>query len=200
MAREMHDSLGHRLTVTVVQLEGAQRLIPTDPERAASMIGTMREEMKEALAELRHTVSALRAPIAGGLPLDIALSALSQTFQKDTGILTHFSGSPGFPALPETHRLAFYRAAQEALTNIQRHAMACNAWLDLHTDDTAITLVIEDDGKGMQAQSMNGAGSGLLGLKERASELGGELSLVEKPGGGMQLTFTAPLPKEGGHL
>jgi signal transduction histidine kinase len=197
MAREMHDSLGHRLTVSIVQLEGAQRLIPTDPERAARMVGTMRDEMKEALGELRRAVSALRAPIANDLPLDIALSNLSKTFQQNTGIPTHFSVSPGFPVLPETHRLALYRAAQEALTNIQRHAMARNAWLELTADGQKITLLMQDDGKGIDSHSINGTSSGLLGLRERAAQLGGELTLTERPGGGAQLIFTVPLPDRG---
>jgi signal transduction histidine kinase len=200
MAREMHDSLGHRLTVSIVQLEGAQRLIPTDPERAARMIGAMRDEMKEALAELRRTVSALRNPIADDLPLDIALSTLSRTFQQNTGIPTHFSISPGFPGLPETHRLALYRAAQEALTNIQRHAMAHNAWLELNLDDQMITLVMEDDGKGIDPPQVNGTGTGLLGLRERAAQLGGEMQLSERHGGGTQLIFSLPLPDQGVNL
>jgi signal transduction histidine kinase len=197
MAREMHDSLGHRLTVSIVQLEGAQRLIPTDPDRAARMIQAMRDEMKEALAELRSTVSALRAPPAGDLPLDIALSTLSRTFQQNTGITTHFSVSPGFPGLPERHRLALYRAAQEALTNIQRHAMAHNAWMELIADNQKITLVMEDDGKGINQPPENGAGSGLLGLGERAAELEGEVRLVERDGGGTQLIFSFPWPGQG---
>jgi signal transduction histidine kinase len=155
MAREMHDSLGHRLTVSIVQLEGAQRLIPTEPERAARMIGAMRDEMKEALAELRRTVTALRVPIADDASLDIALSTLTQTFQQNTGIPTHFSVSLGFPELPATHRLALYRAAQEALTNIQRHAMAEHAWLELNADDQNITLVMQDDGKGIDHHPVN---------------------------------------------
>jgi signal transduction histidine kinase len=197
MAREMHDSLGHRLTVSIVQLEGAQRLIPSDPERAARMIGTMRDEMKEALAELRRTVSAMRAPIVDDLPLDIALSTLSQAFQKNTGIPTHFSVSPGFPGLPESHRLAFYRAAQEALTNIQRHSMARNAWIQLSANGQQITLVLEDDGQGIDDRSETGTGSGLIGLKERAVQLGGGLQLLERRGGGAQLIFTVPMPKQG---
>jgi signal transduction histidine kinase len=197
MAREMHDSLGHRLTVSIVQLEGAQRLIPIDPERAARMVGTMRDEMKEALAELRHTVSALRTPIAGGGSLDSALSSLTQAFQQNTGISMHFTVSPGFPDLPETHRTAFYRAAQEALTNIQRHAMARNAWLRLCADDHHVTLTTEDDGKGMDRQSESRTGSGLLGLSERAEQLGGEIQVLDREGGGSQLIFSVPLPKKG---
>lgn len=197
MAREMHDSLGHRLTVSIVQLEGAQRLIPSDPERAARMIGTMRDEMKEALTELRRTVSAMRTPIVNDLPLDIALATLSQTFQKTTGIPTHFSVSPGFPGLPESHRLAFYRTAQEALTNIQRHSMARNAWMKLGADGQQITLILEDDGQGIDDHSEIGKGSGLIGLQERAVQLGGGLQLLERRGGGAQLIFTVPLPKQG---
>ncbi len=196
-ARELHDSLGHRLTVTIVQLEGAQRLILTDPERAARMIGTLRDEMKEAIAELRHTVSALRAPVPSELRLDRALSTLSRTFEANTGIPTHFSVSPDFPGLPETHRLAFYRAAQEGLTNIQRHATARNAWVNLSTDDRKIILVIEDDGKGMADQAPNSASSGLRGLRERAGLLGGAIHLGERPGGGVQLVFSVPLPTQG---
>lgn len=197
MARELHDSLGHRLTVSIVQLEGAQRLIPTEPERSARMIGAMRDEMKQALAELRRTVYAMRAPILDDLPLDVALSTLSQTFQKNTGIPTHFSVSPGFPVLPEPYHLAFYRAAQEGLTNIQRHAHAHNIWLQLNTGEQMITLVIEDDGKGMVGQAENDPGTGLLGLKERADQLGGEMRLEERPAGGTQLIFSVPLTKQG---
>lgn len=196
MAREMHDSLGHRLTVTIVQLEGAQRLIPTDPERATRIIATMRDEIKDALSELRRTVASLRSPVINNLALDKSLATLSKTFQGNTGIPTHFSVTPGFPNLPDSYRLAFYRAAQEALTNIQRHALAHNGWLYLRADDHQIVLVVEDDGKGMKDHGKNSAGSGLVGLKERAEHLGGEVRLAERPGGGTQLIFCAPLPKQ----
>lgn len=196
LAREMHDSLGHRLTVAIVQLEGAQRLIPTDPDRAASIITTMRDEMKEALSELRRTVAALRSPIIEELTLEGAVSTLAQAFQQDTGITIHFSVTPGFPILPETYRLAFYRAAQEGLTNIQRHALANNGWVQLSADDQKISLAIEDDGKGLDEQTQNKAGSGLIGLKERAVQIGGNLQLDKRPEGGTRLIFTVPLPKQ----
>jgi signal transduction histidine kinase len=195
LAREMHDSLGHRLTVAIVQLEAAQRLIPNDPGRAGRMIGAMRDEMKEALAELRRTVTALRTPLAGQASLDLDLPRLCQAFQQKTGIATHFSITPGFPALPETYRLAFYRAAQETLTNIQRHAGAGNAWMQLSAVDRQVTLVTADDGKGLDRLSDDQVGSGLLGLQERAAQLGGQLHVAERPGGGAHLTFTVPLPE-----
>src|SRR5215216_7249820 len=89
LARELHDSLGHQLTVAVVQLEGAQRLIPIKPVQATQMIATMHNELKSALAELRLTVSAMRSSIYDNQPLESALLALSQSFQQNTGLATH---------------------------------------------------------------------------------------------------------------
>jgi len=197
LAREMHDSLGHQLTVAVVQLEGAQRLIPTKPEQASDMIATMRDELKEALANLRRTVTALRSPIAENVLLGSALSTLCQSFQENTGLVTHFTSAPTLPDLPESYRLAFYRAAQEGLTNIQRHADAQNAWVNLESDDTQITLNITDDGKGLDHHTEKGSGVGLIGLEERASQLGGKMRFIPRlETGGAKLTFILPLIKE----
>jgi len=196
LAREMHDSLGHRLTVAVVQLEGAQRLIPTDPERAARMIGAMRDQMKEALAELRQTVAALRNPLEGveDAPLDAALTHLAQTFQDSTGLAVHLDLPDSLPALPATHRLALYRAAQESLTNAQRHASAKQVWLTVSAANGHVTLTAADDGKGFGEQVDTSEGSyGLRGLRERAAQLGGELILEDRRGGGAQLRFSLPL-------
>jgi len=199
LAREMHDSLGHRLTVAVVQLEGAQRLIPTAPDRAARMIGAMREEMKEALAELRRTVTALRAPLedADGTPLNAALARLAQSFQDSTGLAVHLDLPGALPALPEAHRLALYRAAQESLTNAQRHAAAKQVWLTVSAANDHVTLTAADDGKGFGVQTATSEGGyGLRGLRERAAQLGGELQLEVRPGGGAQLRFSLPLPSQ----
>ena len=196
LARELHDSLGHRLTVAVVQLEGAQRLIPTKPEQASDMIGTMRDELKNALAELRITVTAMRSPIAKNQPLELVLSTLTQSFQKNTGLVTHFTIASNLTELPEPSRLALYRATQEGLTNIQRHADAQNAWINLEADHKQITLTIEDDGKGLDQLTGKGLGVGLIGLGERASQLGGEMRITQREAGGAKLTFRIPLVEE----
>jgi signal transduction histidine kinase len=193
LSRELHDSLGHRLTVAVVQLEGAQRLIPTDPERAARMIGTMREQMKEALGDLRRTLAALRAPIEDNLPLEQSLTRLAQTFQEGTGLAVQLTLSPELPSLPPAHRLALYRAAQESLTNAQRHAHARQVWLRLSADNGRVMLTADDDGQGLPAD-LNG-GFGLKGLQERAAQLGGELQLGSGPHGGAQVQFSLPIDK-----
>lgn len=198
LARELHDSLGHRLTVAVVQLEGAQRLIPTKPDQATQMIATMRDELKGALAELRSTVTAMRNPVTENQSLDSALLTLCESFQQSTGLAAHFSAAKNFPILPEAYRLAFYRAAQEGLTNVQRHAEARNAWIQLNADDANITLIVEDDGKGFDGQAQNDSASGLIGLRERAEGLGGQIQIGARTGGGTQLSFILPLPEKGG--
>jgi signal transduction histidine kinase len=190
LAREMHDSLGHRLTVAVVQLEGAQRLIPKDPERAARMIGSMREQMKEALADLRRTVAALRTPAADDLPFDAALQRLVQSFEESTGLSVQLSLAP-LPALSEAQELALYRAAQEALTNAQRHAGARRLWLEVRPASDRVVLTAADDGQGYPPE-LDGGGFGLRGLRERAVQLGGDLALEARPGGGAQLRFWLP--------
>lgn len=191
LAREMHDTLGHRLTVAVVQLEGAQRLIPIEPERAARMIGAMREQMKEALADLRRTVATLRAPLTDDLPLDVALAHLAQSFQEGTGLTVQLQVPPDLPELSAVQRLTVYRTAQEALTNAQRHARAKHVWLTVQDTEHQLSLTAADDGQGFPSD-VDGDGFGLRGLRERAAQLGGQLQLESRSGGGAQLRLILP--------
>jgi signal transduction histidine kinase len=201
IAREVHDSLGHRLTVASVQLEGAQRLARVNPERAEKIIGTVRDQVREGLAELRRTVAILRASVEEDLPLPEALTRLASQFEEATGLAIHIDleGCPG--NLPITYRQSFYRAVQEGLTNIQRHARANEAWININQRDGQITLLIGDNGAGMPV-SLDQAPEihfGLFGLKEKAALLGGEFFIDPRPGGGAQLTFRLPVLTEEPH-
>jgi signal transduction histidine kinase len=195
LAREMHDTLGHRLTVASVQLEAAQRLCPTDSERAASLVGNVREQVREALGELRATVATLRSPIEADLQLLSALRRLMDHFEGVTGLTIHRVLPDEMPSLPDAHRLALYRTAQEALTNVQKHAHAKHIWLVLGVGNDSATLLVSDDGRGLTV-SGDGAGFGLRGLRERAAQLGGEIYVEPRSGGGTQLSFCLPLPRE----
>ncbi len=198
LAREMHDTLGHRLTVAAVQLQAIERLAGSDPERAAQMAGTVREEVRAALAELRQTVAALRAPLEADLPLDQALRRLAAEFQAATGLRVSLALPDPLPAIPPAQRLAFYRGAQEGLTNVQRHAGAAQAWLTLVQEEAALVLRVADDGAGpaSTAEDAGEGGFGLHGLEERAGYLGGAVVLAPRPGGGAELTMALPLPPE----
>jgi signal transduction histidine kinase len=196
LSREMHDTIGHRLTVASVQLEGAQRLCALDPERAAGIIGTVRGQVREALSELRSTVATLRAPVEADLHLRSSLTRMMAHYEEATGLTVHSVLPDELPDLPDTHRLALYRAAQESLTNIQKHAAAEQVWLVLTVRDDAVTLLVSDDGQGLSLTGDQG-GFGLRGLRERANQLGGDLYLEPRPGGGTQLSFRLPLAQTG---
>ena len=192
LSRDLHDTLGHRLTVAVVQLEGAERLIPSEPDRAAQMVATVREQVREGLSELRRTVATLRAPLAADLALPVALKQLAGDFEQATQLRVHTSLPESLPALPDRHRIALYRAAQEALTNVSRHAQARTAWLAVEASDETATLTISDDGVG-PPDDVGEDGFGLRGMRERAAQLGGDVQLTERDEGGTRLVFRLPL-------
>ena len=202
LAREMHDTLGHRLTVAAVQLEGAHKLVARDPAKAETMIATVREQVVEGLTELRQTVAALREPIETELPLGAALTRLANSFMTATSITTELYLPDHIPDLPAVLRQALYRAAQEALTNIQRHAHASHAQIKVALlgdekiaaglIDTEILISIADNGRGLAAGAST-RGYGLRGLEERATQLGGRLT-IRSDGSGTRIVMTLPLP------
>lgn len=194
LAREMHDTLGHRLTVAAVQLQAIERLIPNDPSRAVQMAGTAREQVKEALIDLRRTVATLRAPLEADLALEPALRRLTDSFQQATGIQVHLTLPEGSSDLPVSHRQAFYRSAQEGLTNIQKHAQASEAWLQLTRTDNSMQLIIRDNGGGLDGRNGHvSTGFGLRGLRERAVHLGGDFAIEAARQGGVQFVLTLPI-------
>jgi signal transduction histidine kinase len=194
LAREVHDTLGHRLTSTAVQLEAAERLASRDPQKTAELVGNARQQVREGLQELRQTVGRLRAPLEIELSLPQALTRLIQGFQAAGGLAVQLE-------LPETtcettpsQRLALYRAAQEGLTNIQRHAQAKQAWLCLVCEPGELRLELRDDGIGVSGDlSPDTHSFGLRGLRERAAALGGEVVLEAVDGGGSRLVMRLPV-------
>lgn len=195
MSREMHDTLGHRLTVAIVQLEGAARLLERDTQRAGQMVQTVREQLVEGLAELRTTLAALRDSGMAAASLIRSLRNLADEFTKATGLPVHLSVSADLPGLNEAQRMTLFRAAQEALTNTQRHAEASAIWLQLSRTGDSLQLVAEDNGVGLPDGELV-TGIGLRGMQERAQQLGGQLSIDTGPRGGLRLQLTLPVREE----
>jgi signal transduction histidine kinase len=194
LAREVHDTLGHRLTVAAVQLEGAGRLVQRDPAKATAMVETVRQQVLEGLSELRRTVAALRTPLEEELSLPNALTRLAQQFEDATGIHVQLELPAQTPPLPPAVRHALYRTAQEALTNVQRHAGARQVWLAFAAvDGDRLELQIADDGKGLP-ESVTPRGYGLRGLQERAEQLHGSFTAHNHPTGGALIQLTLPWP------
>lgn len=195
LAREMHDTIGHRLTAAAVQLEGAERLATRDPVQAAALIRAGRQQVRDALQELRRTVGRLREPVEIELPLPQALRRLAAGFEEATGLVVHLELPDTACEMTAAQRLALYRTAQEGLTNVQRHAKAQQAWLRLECGDDRLVLRVSDDGCGLGIRPPD-TGFGLAGLRERAARLGGTVTLANRPGGGAVLNIELPIAKD----
>jgi signal transduction histidine kinase len=204
LAREMHDAVGHRLTASAMLLEGAARLIPTEPERAVAMVETSRDQVRESLAELRTAVSALREDGSGRLPLAGILGAMVDVFGQSAEAKVSLHVQEGLPEPDTERKLVLTRSAQEALTNTRKHSGASRVELRLDFDGEAYEFECRDDGRGPRAEDdplIPGAASGfgLGNLRARAAAFGGSVELLPAEGGGALLRLRLPDPstKEG---
>jgi signal transduction histidine kinase len=195
LAREIHDTLAHYLTVVNVQLEAAEKLASEQPARSLDAVGRARRLTLQCLLEVRRSVGALRAATIEELTLPGALTRLVHEFSESTGIdvSLDLDGVGALQLTPEATQ-ALYRTVQEALTNVQRHARASHAQVTLTAPSGLVSLRIEDDGVGPGAGlSEERGGFGLIGLRERVALLGGQLDFGPGPLTGACLTVTLPI-------
>ncbi|HEX2173231.1 MAG TPA: GAF domain-containing sensor histidine kinase [Dehalococcoidia bacterium] len=196
LAREIHDTLAQGLTGIALQIEGALRHLESNPARARERLERALATARESLAEARRSVLNLRAAPLAGRPLAEALAALGRSFATQTGIRVHVRAT-GDPALPLNVEAELFRIAQEALTNVRRHARASEVDIVLRADAARISLAIRDNGRGfaVDAGRRARAGSGhhgIVGMRERAKLLGGRLRIESRPGGGTTVRAVAP--------
>lgn len=188
LAREIHDTLGHYLTVIHVQLEAARAVAPTDADKSALAINRAQSLAKDGLAAVRQSVRTLRddGPVQSVVD---QLRTLVDAVQDDTFVATlTVSGEPR-PVRPAV-ALALHRSALEALTNVRRHARAKKADVQLtFAPQGRVTLTVVDDGEGTERTE---GGFGLVGLRERAEDLGGVARWVSAPGQGFTVTIELP--------
>ncbi|GAA1038759.1 hypothetical protein GCM10009557_55680 [Virgisporangium ochraceum] len=183
VARDIHDGLGHALTVVQMQIKAARAVID-DAERADTVLAKAQNQAEEALREVRRSVSALREP-AAPVPLPEALKALAEETSA-AGVPTGLEVVGTVRSLPERAHESLFRAAQEGLTNVRRHAGATRADLTLdYTRPALVVLSVRDDGVG---RAPDGQGFGLTGIRERAALAGGRMDLESVPGKGTTLS------------
>ena len=171
IARDLHDVLGHTLSLIAVKSELAGRLLGTDPARATQELAEIETTARRALTEVRQTVSGYRAQ---GLEAEIqqATAALAAA-----GV-TLTSRPPRLPRLPAQQEASLALILREAVTNIVRHAGARTCAITLVAEDTRTMLEVRDDGCGMVREE----GNGLRGMRERVGELGGDLQVLSESG------------------
>jgi signal transduction histidine kinase len=188
LARDIHDGLGHHLTVVQMQVQAARAVLPTDPAKADSVLDKAQHQATEALAEVRRSVAALREPRATP-PLPEALKELAEETSA-AGVPTEVEILGTVRPLASEAEEALFRSAQEGLTNVRKHAAATAARLRVdYAADGVVRLEVCDDGRGAVAA---GSGFGLIGLRERAERLGGRLDVDAAPGAGTTLRVEVP--------
>lgn len=185
IARELHDSLGHYLTAINMQAQAAQAVMTLSPQQAGEALAHIRTLAREGLQEVRKSIEAMRIQPLENRSLHEALRMLVTDNQQGSLTIDYVVQGTPFSAAPEVE-MTFYRIAQEALTNIHRHAQAQSATVTLVYRDQpkGIRICIEDTGIGA-AQTRGGFG--LLGLQERVHLLGGVMRTRTAPGEGFAI-------------
>jgi PAS domain S-box-containing protein len=190
LARELHDQLGQVLTAVKIKLQTLGRQSPVP-----SMTGPLEETVRvvdTAIEQVRRMSRDLRPPQLDDLGLVAALRAHLHAQAELGKLRAHFDAPEDLPPLAEDLEIAVFRIAQEALTNVLRHAQATGVWLELTVTSRDLTLVVQDDGVGF------GAGAetthlGLVSMEERAQLAGGSMRVASIPGSGTEVRASFPL-------
>jgi PAS domain S-box-containing protein len=194
LAVELHDELGQVLTAVKINLASFQRsaaaLAPVHLRDAIASVDRAMERVRDLALDLRPSV-------LDDLGLPAAVRWYADRFARTTRIEVHLS-IDAVPHLPSELETACFRVAQEALTNVARHAQARNVWVDLRPVAEALDLRVRDDGIGFDAaiarkRAIGGASVGLLGMQERIALAGGEYELLTRPGAGTEVRARLPL-------
>ena len=196
IARELHDELGQMLTALKMDLGWMQeRLANAAPELTAKA-AKMGETLNQTVTSVRRIAADLRPLMLDDLGLPDATAWLVEDFAQRSGVKCDFRMAlkEELAGLERNLANTVYRALQESLTNIARHAQARNAWIVLAEDDDAIRLEVEDDGRGIAVEDLAKSRClGLKGMRERVSYVGGTLEVERAPRGGTRVTLRVPL-------
>ena len=186
IARELHDEIGQGLTAALLQLEIATKAAP--PELAPKLSGAM-ESVRGSLEEARALASRLRPEALDDLGLVSALSSLGNRLAEQTGIDIQLDLNSDLPKLRPDDEIVVYRVAQEALTNVLRHARTGRVEVCLRSLDGVVRLSVVDDGVGL---GRSAAGGGMRGMRERALLIGAKLEVKSRTGAGVAVTLDVP--------
>jgi signal transduction histidine kinase len=194
IARELHDVVGHSVSVMTVQASAVRRLLRPEQQRERESLLIVEQTGREALAEMRRMVGVLRRPeeapaLAPQPSLEHLDKLVEQVREAGLPVELRVEGDP-LP-LPAGLDLTAYRLVQEGLTNALKHARAQRAEVLVHYSDGHVELTVSDDGRG--AGDRDGGGHGLVGMRERMTVYGGELEAGPRPEGGYRLRARLPV-------
>jgi PAS domain S-box-containing protein len=195
LAREVHDEIGQTLTAAKINTEMLRAAVP--PELAARLDENA-TILDRLLRQTRQISLDLRPPLLDDLGLVPALRWYVNQQAERAGLEAKFSADPLMDDVPPHIQIACFRLAQEAITNVVRHAQAGTLTVELHGADSSLRLMVRDDGTGFdvaaaEARAEQGVSLGLLGMKERAALASGTVHIVSSPGHGATVAVLLPL-------
>jgi signal transduction histidine kinase len=185
MARDLHDALGHSLTLINVQAGAALHTFERDPENARQALATVKAESHRALEEVRRVLDAVRDPAAGAaVRPGPALADVAGLVAADPGFGWTVEGLDDVGELPAAVDAAAYRVVQEAMTNVRRHSGSRSARIGLSRNPSALVVEVVDPGRqGAAVEDGETSGTGLVGMRERVERLGGTLEVGPEASG-----------------
>jgi signal transduction histidine kinase len=199
IARELHDVVAHSMTVVAMQAGSGRLVAVEDPGAAQKALETIEKSSREALADMRRLVGVLREgddsvtePAPGLSDLDRLAGEL-----KRAGLEVDLRRSGPLDEVPAGMAVAAYRIAQEALTNVVRHAGVDRADLTVDASDGGLTIVVVNGPPTRTAEAVEGGGHGIAGMEERAAIFGGSLVAGPSPDGGYRVEARLPLDGDG---
>jgi signal transduction histidine kinase len=203
ISRELHDVVAHHISMISVQAESARLTTPGMPAAGAQRLSAIGDTARTALTEMRRLLGVLREDARTGpaerqpQPGLQQLNELMDEARDASGTAARLIVSGPLALLDPGVELAAFRIVQEALTNVRRHAPGAAVDVELHYTDNALKLRVRDNGPGPgTAGETPPGGHGLLGMRERAAAVGGELATDEAPGGGFLVEATLPAKAE----
>jgi signal transduction histidine kinase len=194
LRRDLHDGLGPQLASQTLVLEAVAQLMPNDPQKAQELLDLLMNQAEEATRDVRRLVYDLRPPALDDLGLVGALRQRADHYELG-GLHFTFDVPQRLPDLPAAVETAVYRIAQEAMTNVVRHAQATACTVRLHCQAASVFVEIRDNGRGLPR--LNNPGVGLQAMEERATELNGQIVLQSLPGAGTLVRARLPLELNG---
>jgi signal transduction histidine kinase len=205
LSRDLHDGLGPTLGALTLKVGSARALFPHDPVAADRLMGELENDIETAVVDIRRLVYALRPPALDELGLVGALRECAAQYTRPASmrgappqekrLAVRVEAPESLSELPAAVEVAAYRIAQEALTNVARHAQARTCVVRLWLAD-GLHLDVCDDGLGLPTERR--AGVGLASMQERATELGGTCLIATRPAGGTRVFARLPVPKATG--
>ena len=199
VAREIHDELGQVLTTLKLDLAWLADKPPAGPRALRNRLRALSRRIDGAIRTVQTIATALRPAPLDHLGLVAALEWHARQFQALSGLRVDLDVALNDPGLDPRLSIAVFRIFQEALTNVARHAGASRVDVHLAEEDGALRLDVIDDGRGIREAARDDIGSlGVLGMRERARSLAGELDVRPLPGGGTAVSLRLPLRREAG--